>query len=177
MADKKKLTLSINSEVIERAKKLGLNLSEITEGVLKISSLNYEDNLATPDKLREVYVDILKKISKILKKWDMHLKIGSEKVLAESTDSGRKKMLEYIDFSYFLTPYVVELWSDYYSYEKPDEIWRLDDENLPIYKFYDPEKIIIDLIDKLYEKANENREILDKLQILKNILELSNLTK
>ncbi|MBU4184792.1 MAG: type II toxin-antitoxin system CcdA family antitoxin [Proteobacteria bacterium] len=29
MSEKKKLTLSINSEVIEKAKELGLNLSEI----------------------------------------------------------------------------------------------------------------------------------------------------
>lgn len=176
MSDKKKLTLSINSEVIDKAKKLGLNLSEITEGVLKISSLNYEDNLATPDKLHEIYVDILKKISKVLKKWDMHLEIGSEKILVESTDSDGKKELEYTDYSYFLTPYSVELCYDFGS-GIPDKIYRLDDENLPIYKFYDPEKIIINLIDKLYEKANKNKEKLDKLQILKNIIELSNLTK
>ncbi len=176
MSDKKKLTLSINSEVIDKAKKLGLNLSEITEGVLKISSLNYEDNLATPDKLREVYVDILKKISKVLKKWDMHLEIGSEKILVESTDSDGKKEFKYIDYIYFLTPYSVELYNDFLP-DIPDKIYRLDDENLPIYKFYDPEKIIINLIDKLYEKANKNKDLLDKLQILKNIIELSNLKK
>ncbi len=62
--EKKKLTLSIDSEVIEKAKELGLNLSEITEKALKISSLSpNDDKIATPDKLREVYVDVLNKIT------------------------------------------------------------------------------------------------------------------
>ncbi|MCZ7392248.1 MAG: type II toxin-antitoxin system CcdA family antitoxin [Candidatus Methanoperedens sp.] len=81
-SEKKKLTLSINSEVIEKAKKLGLNLSEITEKALKISSLSPDDNIVTPDKLREVYIDVLKKISEILKKWNARLEIGSQDDLA-----------------------------------------------------------------------------------------------
>lgn len=172
MSDKKKLTLSINSEVIERAKKLGLNLSEITEGFLKIKSLNNEDNLATPDKLREAHVEVLKKISEVLKKWEMHLRIGYHTGLMglkESPDSINDNHLRYV-----LSPDEVYLQEEG---EDPSKVWQLDDEDLPIRYFDDPEIIIINLIDKLYEKANKNKEILDKLQILKNILELSNLTK
>ena len=78
MSEKKKLTLSINSEVIEKAKRLGLNLSEITENALKLYSLGHDnDKIVTADKLREVYADVLKKISKILKKWGTSLTIGS----------------------------------------------------------------------------------------------------
>jgi len=173
--EKKKLTLSIDSEVIEKAKKLGLNLSEITEKALKLSSLSLDDKITTPDELREVYIDILKKLSKILKRWNTTLAIGSQSDLVERTDSLGKKSYSYTDSEYFLSSYVVELWSEYG--ETPDKIWRFDDENLPITGFYDPEKIIINLVDKLYEKANKNKAVLDKLQIMKNILELSGLSK
>ncbi len=175
-SEKKKLTLSINSEVIEKAKKLGLNLSEITEKALKISSLSPDDRIVTPDKLREVYIDVLKKISEILKKWNARLEIGSVNDLAESTDSLGKKSLNYINSKYILSPYLVERWSEN-SYEEPDNIWFFDDENLPVTRFYNPEKIIINLVDILYDKANKNKEVLDKLQVLKNILELSGLSK
>lgn len=166
MAEKKKLTLSIDSEVIEKAKKLGLNLSEITENALKISSLGLdEDKIVTTDELREVYVEVLKNISKIIEKWDTSLMVGS--YFNPITDIGYK---------YILYPNEVYLWSSELE-ENPEKTWKLDDKNLPIYNFYEPDKIITNLINELYEKANKNKEILGKLQILKNILELSNLTK
>ncbi len=164
-SEKKKLTLSINSDVIEKAKMLGLNLSEITENALKISSLS-DEKIVTPDKLHEVYIEILKKISKILKKWD----IGQLKIGEDSEEFGT------IYYDYILSSGQVYLWANY-SDEEPLKTWQLDDENLPINNFYNPEKIITNLIDELYKKANTNKEILDKLKILKNILELSNLTK
>ncbi len=101
--------------------------------------------------------------------------IGSQSDLVESTDSLGKKSYSYTDSMYFLSPHVVELWSEYG--ETPDKIWLFDDETLPITSFYDPEKIIINLVDKLYEKANKNKVVFDKLQIMKNILELSGLSK
>ncbi|MCZ7394572.1 MAG: type II toxin-antitoxin system CcdA family antitoxin [Candidatus Methanoperedens sp.] len=176
-SEKKKLTLSINSEVIEKAKKLGLNLSEITEKALKISSLSPDDNIVTPDKLREVYIDVLKKISEILKKWNARLEIGSQDDLAVYTDSLGKKSYHNTNSKYILSPYLVELWSENNPSDEPDIIWFFDDEKLPVTRFYNPEKIIINLVDTLYNKANKNKEVLDKLQVLKNILELSGLSK
>lgn len=171
-AEKKKLTLSINSEVIEKAKELGLNLSEITEKALKISSLSLDDKIVTPDKLSEVYIDILKIILKILKKWDLRqLKIG---------EFYEEEGL--IRYWYQLIPGRVNLWSNVPNIgpegtQEPEQTWLLEDKNLPISEFDDPEKIITNLINKLYNKANKNKEVLNKLQILKNILELSDLTK
>ncbi len=171
MTEKKKLTLSINSEVIEKAKRLGLNLSEITEKALQISSLD-SDQIVTPDKLREAYISILRLILKILKKWDLRqLKIGD---FYEEDGS--------IHSWYQLTQDQVKLWREDRTvppdpYEEPVEIWHLDDENLPISNFDDPDEIITNLINKLYDKANKNKETLNKLQILKNILELSGLPK
>lgn len=177
MTDKKKLTLSINSTVIEKAKDLGLNLSEITEKALKISSLNLDDSkLVTPDKLCIVYGEVLKEIAKVLKKWDLHLKIGSYNDCYGSTDSNGNEHEYGINYDYFISPDQVYLWSDMCDYE-PHDTWKFDDENLPITRFYDPEKIISSLIDELYNKANDNSKFVQKLQILKNILELSEISK
>jgi hypothetical protein len=177
-SEKKKLTLSINSEVIEKAKKLGLNLSEITEKALKLSSLSLDDNIVTPDQLREAYIDIFKKISYILAKWNIsEIIIGSYNDLVEFEDSSGKTSYEYVDFWYTLSQYDVRRWCDLDNGEKPDSLWRFDNVNLPITNYYNPEKIINILVDKLYEKAKKNKEVLDRLQVLKNILELSGLSK
>ena len=170
MTGKKKLTLSLDSEVIKKAKKLGLNLSEITEKALKISSLS-DDSVVTPDKLRDIYVDIFEMIIKILKQWDLRqLKIG------EFYEEGGV-----IHYWFQLVPGQVNLFSNIPNVgpegQEPEQIWRLEDENLPIFEFYDPEKIITNLIDRLYTKANKNKETLNKLQILRNILELTGLSK
>ncbi|MDP2846022.1 MAG: type II toxin-antitoxin system CcdA family antitoxin [Candidatus Methanoperedens sp.] len=162
-SEKKKLTLSINSEVIEKAKGLGINLSEVTENALKLYSLGHDnDKIVTTDKLRDAYADVLKKISEILKKWDTFLLIGSY------TDIG---------YRYILYPDKVCLWSNEPDAEEPEKTWQLDDKTLPIHSFYGPDKIITNLINELYDRANTNKEVLDKLQILKNILELSGLSK
>ncbi|MCD4816071.1 MAG: type II toxin-antitoxin system CcdA family antitoxin [Methanosarcinales archaeon] len=160
MSEKRKLTLSINSDVIKKAKELNLNLSEITETALKISTLD-NDKLVSPDELRAVYVEIIKKIATILKKWDMELTIGLD--YAEGYPIGH----------YTLTPYHVILYSQPGPYQ--EKFWVFGDKELPINRFYEPDKIIANLINKIYEKAIENKEIIDKLQILKNILELSGL--
>lgn len=166
MADKKKLTLSIDSGVIDKAKKLGLNLSEITEKALTMSSFGLDDEvLATPEILREAQINIFRKLAKILNKWDTTLRIGDDQELGAP-----------IFYDYILTPYEVELWASYQD-EAPLQSWKFDDEKLPISKFYGPDKIITILIDDLYEKANKNREFLDKLQLLKNIIDLSDLSK
>lgn len=163
-SEKKKLTLSINSEVIEKAKGLGVNLSEITENALKLYSLGHDnDKIVNTDKLREVYADVLKKISQILKKWETSLTIGSYQD-------------EDIGYRYTLYSDEVRLWAEVPD-TKPEKTWKLDDKNLPINSFYAPDEIINNLINKLYDKANKNKETLDKLQILKNILELSGLSK
>ncbi|MFA4935901.1 MAG: type II toxin-antitoxin system CcdA family antitoxin [Candidatus Methanoperedens sp.] len=164
-SEKKKLTLSINSEVIEKAKGLGINLSEVTENALKLYSLGHDnDKIVTTDKLREAYTDVLKNISKILKKWNTYLIIGSY-----------YNPFNDIEGSYYLNSDSVYLWHE--ESEKSEQTWQLDDINIPIDSFYEPDKIITNLINKLYDKANKNKEILDKLQILKNILELSGLSK
>lgn len=164
-SEKKKLTLSINSEVIEKAKKLGLNLSEVTENALKLYSLGHDnDKIVTTDKLRDVYTDVLKKISEILKKWDTSLQIGSN-----------SNPFNNVDYRYVLYPDVVYMWSS--ESEDSEQTWHLDDKTLPIYIFDEPDIIINNLINQLYDKANKNKEVLDKLQILKNILELSGLSK
>ncbi|MCX9011467.1 MAG: type II toxin-antitoxin system CcdA family antitoxin [Candidatus Methanoperedens sp.] len=166
-SEKKKLTLSINSEVIQKAKGLGINLSEITESALRLYSLGHDDEkIITPDKLREAYTDILTKILKILVKW------GIEDLIIGSDGD------ENVYYTYMLSSGKVFLWADYLDDDEgPLQTWQLNDENLPINNFYGTEKIISKLIDKLYVKAKENKETLDKLQILKNILELSGLSK
>ena len=166
--EKKKLTLSVDSDIIQKAKELGLNLSEITENALKISSLNIEEESVTKEKLIQAYRKVFLEMVPILKKWDLHIPIGGYYDYQKEFGS--------IQFIYYLSANELYLWSDFADQE-PLNTWKLTDNDLPIEHFYEPEKIIKSLINKLYEVAEENKIKMKKLEIITNILKLSGLEK
>jgi len=69
--EKKKLTLSVDSDVIQKAKELGLNLSEITESALKMTSFANEEGRITQEKLIKAYQNVFQVMAPILKKWNI----------------------------------------------------------------------------------------------------------
>lgn len=173
---KKKLTLSVNENVIKKAKELGISLSDVTEKALKITSFGHEnEKLVTPDILRKVNLQILKELIKIIKKWEIQFRIGSYTDYEETITSGGNTEPIPVECEYYLLPSGrVELWLS--DFEVTRSTWELDDPDLPVINFDDPDKIISRLVDKLYDQAKENKERLQKLSILKNIIELSGLT-
>ena len=168
--ERKKLTLSVNSEVIKKAKELGLNLSEITESALKITSFGEEkEKLTTTEKLVEAYTKVFQTMIPILKKWKTSVKIGE---YHEYVD----KEQNYIEiFQYYLTEKEIFLWADFI--DKTLGRWQLGDKNIPIHNFYDPERIIKELIDQLYKISENNKTKVKKLEVVTNLLKLSGLTE
>lgn len=168
--EKKKLTLSVDAEVIEKAKKLGLNLSVITENALKITAFGIEsDDLVTKEKLIYAYRTVFQAMSPILKKWDTQITIGQYGGFIDKEN-------EYYDtFTYHLTHDEIYLWDEIMADEEPLKTWKLTDEKLPVEKFYDPERIIKALIDRLYELEEENKTKVKKLEVITNLLKLSGL--
>jgi DNA-binding transcriptional MerR regulator len=166
---RKKLTLSVNSEVIKKAKELGLNLSEITENALKITSFGEEkEKLTTTEKLTEAYKKVFRTMIPILKKWNTNVKIGEYYESEEDVHSRHC-------FEYFLTENEIALWAD--ILDETVKKWQLDDKNIPIEHFYDPERIIKELIEKLYKIAEDNKVKVKKLEVVANLLKLSGLTE
>ena len=129
--EKKKLTLSVDSDVIQKAKELGLNLSEISENALKISSLNIEEEAVTKEKLMHGYRKAFSEMAPILKKWDLNIPIGGY--------NDYLKEMGICRFTYYLTANEIYLWSDFA--DEPLGNWELTSNELPIEHFYEPEKI------------------------------------
>ena len=168
--EKKKLTLSVDGDVIEKAKKLGLNLSVITENALKITSFGKEaDELITKEKLIQAYQVVFLAMSPILKKWNTKIPIG------DYGDFIDDKHEHYDTFTYHLTHNEIYLWDEIIADEEPLGTWKLTASNLPVEKFYDPERIIKELIDRLYEVEEENKIKVKKLEVITNLLKLSGL--
>ena len=166
--EKKKLTLSVESDIIQKAKDLGLNLSEIMENALRISSMDNEEKSVTKEKLIQAYKKVFLEMVPILKKWDLHIPIGGY--------YDYTKEMGNIQFIYYLSANELYLWSDFVDQE-PLNTWKLTDNDLPIEHFYEPEKIIKSLIDKLHKVAEENKIKMKKLEVITNILKLSGLEK
>ena len=168
--NRKKLTLSVDSDVIKKAKELGLNLSEITESALKITSFGEEkEKLTTTEKLVEAYRKVFQTMTPILAKWNAAIKIG------EHLEYGNKEKQYLHTYEYYLTETDIYLWTD--IADEAINWWKLDDKKLPVYYFYDPERIIKELIDKLYKIAEDNKTKVKKLEVVTNLLKLSGLTE
>ncbi|MDP3765992.1 MAG: type II toxin-antitoxin system CcdA family antitoxin [Nanoarchaeota archaeon] len=164
--EKKKLTLSVDSDVILKAKELGLNLSEITENALKITSFANEEGKITQEKLVQAYQNVFQAMAPLLKKWDIHIPIGEYSKFIDDEQQ------HYDTFTFFLTSDEIYLWDEILADEEPLATWKLTDEKLPIKKFFDPEKIVKGLIDKLYEINEGNKIKINKLEVVTNLLKL-----
>ena len=56
--------------------------------------------------------------------------------------------------------------------EEPLKTWKLTDNDLPVEKFFDPERIIKELIDALYKIEEGNKIKVKKLDVITNLLKL-----
>lgn len=75
MTDKQKLTLSVNSLAVDKARKLDINISEVTEDLL--NGLTVEPVDGDYGETITQYKEILKKTLPMLKKFHAHLQIGT----------------------------------------------------------------------------------------------------
>jgi len=76
---KQKLTLTINRDVIERAKKVGLNISELTEGTLDLLTYDLKNiDRPTAMQIASAYNSLFNYAKHLLKKYDTNIIVGSK---------------------------------------------------------------------------------------------------
>jgi post-segregation antitoxin (ccd killing protein) len=160
--EKHKLTLSIDPEVIMKAKKLGLNLSEVTENALRLTSFEKSEDVVKKEKVVIAYQTVFKSMKPILESWQLHLPIGKLYDIENQDES-----------TYYLTPNRVYLLGDNNDVMLGE--WGLNDVNIPVDYFYESEQIIREFIDLLLKTAEHNKEKVQKLEIVANLLKLSGL--
>lgn len=154
---KEKLTLSVDKEVVEKAKKLGINISDITEKVLKGYTSAEKPNGTLYDAYRQLFDAIIP----LLKVFGGQVEVGG------GIDYGidkNGKIVEAIDYTIFLEAdgsLSVEPFEDYIS-----DIRKIDQQN-----FFSPEKILTNLVDVLAKSKEANEEKTRQIMMAKRIVE------
>jgi len=174
--EKKKLTLSVDSEIIDKAKDLDINISEITEKVLRAFTTSSET--ADKEKLYKNYQDLFRLMSRLLRKFRVKTSIGEEQVLLyESEDpedleevyGPKGEVIGYEDpnaipeiFHFYLEP-SGSLSHDHYDIK--------DIKKIPIEAFYRPQEIIDKFLEAIQEGVNYRKDQFKEIDMAKTIID------
>ncbi len=166
MTDKQKLTLSVDRKVIEHAKELNLNISEITEQVLK--GFTFEPKAKEGEELLNKYKELFKIMLPPLKKFRGSVEVGSMLLTFKDT-KGKESLQE--DTLYLL--YDGSFYSDIYN---DDAIFYMDsltpgmvEENRITFCY--PQQLLSNFIDGLVKGAERQKETVKELEATKRIIE------
>ncbi len=148
---KRKLTLTVDNEVVEKAKKIGLNLSDITERVLRgfAFSPKQGDKTEVYSKYRELF-DTMKPI---LADYGVSVEIAH---YFEDAELMEEEIIR-------LTP-TGELWSNLTGRIIPNM------EEIPLYLLLEPKQILANFIESLSEEKQKRHERLGELEMAKRII-------
>lgn len=142
--EKSKLTLSLNKDVIQRAKAAGINISEITEKMLTAVTLTPAGN--TIKDVVEAYMTFFESIKKTLSKYGGEVTLERRNNIAiRLNDEG--------------------LFRD--TYDKDGHTFGREpiyDEEIVLYYLGSPIKLLDKVIKVLIESAERNRENIAELQ-------------
>jgi post-segregation antitoxin (ccd killing protein) len=157
---KEKLTLSVDEEVVQKAKKLGINISDITEKVLKGYTSAEKPNGGLHDAYRELFDSILP----LLKEFGCGVKIAEGVEAAVSTDSKGKEQEDEIPFDVFLVSNG-SFYIDTFEYSFSD-IKKISPQD-----FLSAEKILSNLVDALARSKEANEEKMRQIMMAKRIVD------
>ena len=153
---KQKLTLSIDPTVIQKAKDVGINISEITEGILRGFSFTPSD-LET-QALLDKYFELFEVMQPILKKYSATVKVGEIENYNDDVFEGTSDLFLGADGEFFIPDY-----RDSYAHPHPEEI----DPN----ELSDPNTILKNFINSLATSAENRKKQITELEMAKRIIE------
>jgi hypothetical protein len=157
---KEKLTLSVDKEVVEKAKKLGINISDITENILK----GYTSAEKPNGSLYDAYQQLFSSILPLLREFQCSVQIAESVDVGVTTDCHGKT--EEVEFSIaiFLEPDGSFYIDDYDQY-------LTDIRKIPHRDFFSPERIILNVVDSLAKSKEANEEKMQQIMMAKRIID------
>jgi hypothetical protein len=155
---KEKLTLSVDKEVVKKAKKLGINISDITEKVLK----GYTSAEKPNGDMYDAYCQLFSVITPLLKEFGGTVKIGEgeDVILDENGDQ--------IDVG---PPYEIFLQADGSFYLDAYDKYITDAKKIDQRDFLSPEKILANVVEVLADTKGANDEKMRQIMMAKRIVE------
>lgn len=158
---KEKLTLSVDKDVVKKAKNLGINISEITENVLKgFTSPRPEGSL------HEAYKDLFDSILPLLKQFDCRVKIA-ESLIEFEDEEGNVERVGLQDESYLASSgaYLIK------DHEQGRYYTISDLTKIPIDEFLPTNKILENLLSELAKSQEKRKEKMEEILMAKRIIE------
>jgi len=153
---KEKLTLSVDKKVIEKAKKLGINISEITEKVLK----GYTSAKKPNGSLYDGYTQLFDSITPLLREFGVDIKIAESIQVVRDGKGAEWEEPDHI----FLEP-------DGSFYSDPFGAHFKDIQKIDVRSFLSPAKIISNLVNALAKSEGARKEKLQEILMAKRIID------
>jgi hypothetical protein len=156
--EKQKLTLSVDKEVVEKAKKLGINISEMTENVLT----GYTSAAEKSDgSLHEAYKKLFDAILPLLKEFECNVQIAST---WDYFDGVGQIMIG----ATYLTPDGSFLVEDFPSSQ---DHYIYDVKKIDTNEFLSPKEILSKLVNELARSQEIRKEKMNEIMMAKRIVE------
>jgi hypothetical protein len=154
---KEKLTLSVDKEVVEKAKRLGINISDITEKVLT----GYTSAEKPEGSIHDAYKQLFHSILPLLKEFDCRVKI------AESwLDIGEEQQIP--EDETYLTQYGTFFIK---AFTQPEDYYITDIKNIPTGEFFTPERILSNVVNEMARSQEKRKEKMDEILMAKRIID------
>jgi hypothetical protein len=153
---KEKVTFSIDKNVIQKARKLDVNLSHITETVLK--SFAYSTEGATKEKVYEAYTVLFDILAPLLAEYDATVTVG---IIREPTNDPA------LETTIVLYPdrrlQMEDMYGEYSSIVQ-------DLKSISLLDLLSPMKILENLLDSLYRASELQKKRLEELEMARRII-------
>jgi hypothetical protein len=159
---KEKLTLSVDKEVVEKAKNLGINISEITERVLK----GYTSAERPVGSIHDAYKDLFDSIQPLLKEFDCNVKVAESWIEAEDEVGEIERVA--LEDEIFLTgsgAFLIQ------SRITPEHYYVNDIKKISPDEFLLPQQILTNLLEQLASSQEKRKEKMDEILMAKRIIE------
>ena len=158
---KQKLTLSIDPDVVKKAKGIGINISEITEGILR--SFSFTPSRTETAALYEKYEELFETMRPHLQKYEVSVKVGGFEMRDDDVVYGDAEIFLNANGSFWITE------GDYPIF---------DLHKIPLSEFDKPKDILSNFIRALSSSAEHRKQQLTELEMARRIIEaISGATK
>ena len=154
---KRKLTLTVDAGTVEKAKRLGINISEVTESVLR--NFAFDPKEETHSAMRERYRTLFQTMLRMLKEYETSVLVATvfDKPTRTSRIPGGDPHDVYLQDD-------GSLWIE--DYEALETFDKLEEAH-----FRDPDEILRNFIDSVEKAKEKRRERIEDLELVRRIVE------
>ena len=166
---KRKLTLSVDEEVVKKAKAIGLNISEITESVLR--GFAFAPDQAARGSLHTKYKELFATMQPLLRDYDTSVEIAGWDD-AEPGDYPSTVFEVYLRADGTLRKWNFHEWDD-----KGEGVWTgdeisedIDISEIPLHAFLKPKDVLARLITAIAKAKEDREEQINDIEMAKRLI-------